>query len=403
MNYQYVASSPDNKVIKGKLSAFSEEAATDMLTHGGYRVLSLKESKPLINTERLTTPFGNINPREVIMFSRQLALLLESGTDVVTSLELLQAQIADRNLKNIIAAVASDVRGGTPLSTAMSKHPKAFPPIYHRLVAVGERTGNLEVVLRRAADYMERIATTRQSIKSALIYPIILLVLAVVVVAVLVAFVLPAFSGLYASFGVQLPWVTRALMAVAAWLQHYGLWVLLFIVVAVAAGYAYSKTPAGSYNWGKLALTFPRIGHINLLNELSRCCRSMALLYGAGLPLPEIMTLVIQGTNNKAMSLALTQVQQDMIAGRGLSEPMRKSPLFMPLMVQMTAVGEETGNLDNTLATVAESYESEADARTKALVELITPLATVFIGLIIGFIALALLSAMYSIYGQVGF
>jgi type IV pilus assembly protein PilC len=217
-----------------------------------------------------------------------------------------------------------------------------------------------------------------------------------------VTFVLPAFTGLYASFGVQLPAVTRAFMAGATWLQHYGLWLLLFIVAAIIAGYAYSKTPAGSYHWGKLSLSFPRIGRINLLNELSRCCRSMALLYGSGLPLPEIMALVIQGTNNKAMAVALTEVQQDMIAGQGLSGPMRKSDLFMPLMVQMTTVGEETGNLDNTLATVAESYEAEADDKTKAMIELITPAMTVIIGLIVGFIALALLSAMYSIYGQVG-
>lgn len=403
MNYQYVATSQDNKIVKGKLSAPTEEAAIDMLTYGGYRVLSLKGVKPLVSTEKLTASFGNINPREVIMFSRQLALLLESGTDVVTSLELLEAQIADRNLQKIIGEVVSDVRGGSPLSQAMSKHPKAFPPIYHRLVAVGERTGNLEVVLRRAADYMERIATARQSVKSALIYPIILFILAIVVVAVLVAFVLPAFGGLYASFGVQLPWITRAFMAGATWLEHYGLWLLLFIVVAVVAGYAYTKTPEGRYQWGKLALTFPRIGRINLLNELARCCRSIALLYASGLPLPEIMTLVIQGTNNRAMALALTQVQQDMIAGQGLSGPMKKNKLFMPLMVQMTAVGEQTGNLDKTLTTVAESYEAEADDKTKALIELITPLTTVIIGLIIGFIALALLSAMYSIYGQVGF
>jgi len=217
----------------------------------------------------------------------------------------------------------------------------------------------------------------------------------------LVTFVLPAFAGLYASFGVELPATTRALLAGTDWLQHYGLWLLVGIVAVIAAGYAYTKTPAGRYQWGKLALSLPKLGHINLLNELSRCCRSMALLYGSGLPLPEIMTLVIQGTNNKAMTKALTEVQQSMIAGQGLSGPMAKNNLFMPLMVQMTAVGEETGNLDDTLNTVAESYETEADDKTKAMVALITPAMTIFVGLIIGFIALSLFSAMYSIYGQV--
>ena len=403
MDYHYVACSEDNKIVKGKFSASSEEAAADMLTYSGYRVLSLKETTPFFTAGKLTARFSAINPTEIIMFSRQLALLLESGTDAVTSLELLQAQVTNRAFKKIIASVVSDVRGGSPLSEALSKHPRAFSTVYHRLVSVGERTGNLEVVLRRAADYMERIATTQKSVKSALLYPIILCIVAIVVIAVLVTFVLPTFAGLYASFGVQLPATTRALLATTDWLQHYGLWLLLAIVAVVVVGFVYTRTPAGRYQWSKLALSLPRIGRINLLNELSRCCRSIALLYGSGLPLPEIMTLVIQGTNNKAMAKALTEVQQSMIAGAGLSGPMAKDKLFLPLMVQMTAVGEETGNLDNTLSTVAESYETEADDKTKAMVAFITPAMTVFIGLIVGFIALSMLSAMYSIYGQLSF
>jgi len=401
MDYHYVACSEDNRLVKGKLSAASQEAASDMLAYSGYRMLSLEEITPFFPAQKLTARLSRINPREIIMFSRQLALLLQSGTDVVASLELLQAQVSDRNLKKVIADVVSDIRAGIPLSDALRKHPRAFSPIYHRLVAVGERTGNLEVVLRRAADYIERVATTQKSVKSALVYPAILFIVAIVVVGILVTFVLPAFAGLYASFDVQLPAATRALLSATDWLQHYGLWLLLGIVAITVVGYAYTRTPAGRYQWSKLALSLPRIGHINLLNELARCCRSMALLYGSGLPLPEIMTLVIQGTNNKAMAKALTEVQQSMIAGQGLSGPMAKNNLFMPLMVQMTAVGEETGNLDDTLATVAESYEVEADDKTKAMVALITPAMTVFIGLLVGFIALSLVSAMYSIYGQV--
>jgi len=402
MDYHYLACTEDNKIVKGKLSAASEKAAADMLAYGGYRVLSLEEVTPFFRAEKLPTPFTRINPTEIVMFSRQLALLLESGTDAVASLELLQAQTSNRSLKRIIRDVVSDVRSGSPLSQALTKHPRAFPPIYHRLVAVGERTGNLEVVLRRAADYMERVATTRKSVKNALVYPAIVCIVAIIVIGVLVTFVFPAFSALYASFGVELPAATRLLIAATDWLHRYGLWLLAAIVIAIVAGYAYTKTPPGRYQWGKLMLTLPRIGHINLLNELSRCCRSMALLYGSGLPLPEIMTLVIQGTSNKAMSKALTEVQQSMIAGAGLSGPMTKNKLFMPLMVQMTAVGEETGNLDNTLTTVAESYETEADDKTKAVVALITPAMTIIIGLIVGFVALSLLSAMYSIYGEVG-
>ncbi len=403
MNYQYVVRSEDNRVIKGKLSATTEQAASELLAYSGYRVLSLKEVVPFFTAGKLTLGVSTIKAHEIVMFSRQLALLLESGTETVTSLELLQAQITNRTFKKILAAVVNDVRGGNPLSQALSKHPHAFPPVYHRLVAVGERTGNLEVVLRRAADYMERISVTQKSIKSALTYPIMLFVVAIVVVAILVTFVLPTFAGLYTSFSAQLPAPTRILLSSTDWLRHYGLWILAIIAVAVFALFAYTRTPEGSYRWSRLTLRFPRIGYINLLNELSRCCRSMALLYGSGLPLPEIMTLVIQGTNNKAMKGALTEVQQSMIAGAGLAGPMAKNKLFLPLMVQMTAVGEQTGNMDKTLSTVADNYETEADDKTKAMVAIITPAMTAFIGLLVGFVALAMFSAMYSIYGQAKF
>lgn len=402
MNYEYVASTEDNRLVKGKLSAASETSAADMLSYSGYRVLSLKEVTPFFQAGKLISRLSPIKPAEIVMFSRQLALLLEAGTDVITSLELLRSQLDNRSLKKIIAEVVSDVRNGSPLSEAMSKHPRAFSTLYHRLVSVGERTGNLEVVLRRAADYIERSAVTQKSVKNALVYPIILVVATIAVIGVMVGFVLPAFSGFYASFGAELPAATRALLAFTDWSQHYGLWVLLAIAAAVAVGFIYTRTPVGKYQWGKVMLTLPRVGRINLLNELSRCCRSISLLYSSGLSLPEIMTLVIEGSNNKAMSGALIEVQRSMIAGQGLSGPMAQNSLFLPLVVQMTAVGEETGNLDNTLDTVAESYEAESDDKTKGMIALITPAMTLIIGGIIGFIAISLLSAMYSIYGQVG-
>lgn len=402
MNYEYVASTEDNRLVKGKLAAASEASAADMLSYSGYRVLGLKEITPFFQAGKLTASFSQIKPTEVVMFSRQLALLLESGTDVVTSLELLRGQLDNRALKKIVAEVISDVRGGSPLSEAISKHPRAFSRLYHRLVSVGERTGNLEIVLRRAADHIERSATTKKSVKNAMVYPIILVMATIAVIGVMVGFVLPAFSSFYASLGAELPAPTRALLAFTDWSQRYGLWVLLGIVAAVGVVFIYTKTPAGKYQWGKIMLTLPRIGRINLLNELSRCCRSMSLLYSSGLPLPEIMTLVVEGTSNKAMSIALTEVQQSMIAGQGLSGPMGQNRLFLPLMVQMTAVGEETGNLDNTLNTVAESCEAESDDKTKAMIALMTPAMTIIIGGIVGFIAVCLLSAMYSIYGQVG-
>ncbi len=401
MEFQYIAYTAERKLVKGKLSATDEEAAASLLNYGGYQLVSLKMMTPFFNLGSVASRFSRIKAREIIMFSRQLALLLESGTDIVTALELLQSQATNRGLRNIVGQVASDIRGGTSLSTALSKHPRAFPEIYHRTIAAGEQGGNLEVVLRQMADYVERSLLTAKKIKGALSYPIMLGVVALVVVAIMVAFVMPTFIDLYGSFDVELPAATQMLLSASGWLIQYGLFLLLAMVAVVIMGYLYIRTPAGKYQWDKLMLTLPVVGRINVLSELSRCCRTMALLFKVGLPLPEIMSLVIHGSNNKAMVEALTEVQQELIRGQGLSKPMGKNKLFLPLMVQMVGVGEETGNLDNTLTTVAQSYEVEADDRTSSAVGLIQPAMIIGIAIVIGFIAVSLLSAMYSIYGQV--
>jgi len=401
MDFQYIAYTADKKLVKGRLSATNEEAATSLLSYGGYQVVNLRTITPFFNMESLAARFSRVKPAEIIMFSRQLALLLESGTDIVTSLELLQSQTTNHTLKGVLGEVASDIRGGTSLSSALGKHPRAFPEIYHRTIAAGEQGGNLEVVLRQMADYLERGATTEKKIKNALTYPFILAIVGIVVVAIIVTFVMPTFSTLYAAFGAELPLPTKILLSLTDWLFEYGLFLLLAVVVAIVLGFIYIRTPTGKYQLDKLMLRVPVVGRINLLSELSRCCRTMALLFRVGLPLPEVMSMAIHGSNNKVMVEALTEVQQELIRGQGLSKPMAKRELFLPLMVQMVGVGEETGNLDNTLTTVAQSYEVEADDRTSTAVGLIQPAVIVIIAVVVGFVAVALLSAMYSIYGQV--
>jgi type IV pilus assembly protein PilC len=400
MDYQYIAYTEDKRLIKGKLSASSEEAAISLLSDGGYQTVSLKEISPFFNMQKIAARFARVKPREIIMFSRQLALLLESGTDIVSSLELLQSQVTNHTLRRVLGDVAADIRGGSSLSAALSKHPRAFPELYHRTIAAGEQGGNLEIVLRQMADYLERGAATEKRIKNALTYPIIVAVVAVLVISILVAFVLPAFTSLYSRLGADLPLATRLLIDISDFLISYGLFVLLALVAATAVGYFYIKTPAGKQQWDKLLLNLPIIGRINLLSELSRCCRTMSLLFKVGLPLPEVMTQSIHGTNNSIIRKSLTEVQQELIRGEGLAKPMSKRKIFLPLMVQMAGVGEETGNLDNTLATVAQTYEVEADDRTSSAVGLIQPAITVIIGLLVAFLAIGLVSAMYSLYGQ---
>jgi len=402
MDFAYTAYTEDRQLVKGKVSATSEEAATELLGYGGFRVVSLKAALPFLNKEKLLSRFSRIKPAEIIMFSRQLALLLESGTDIVTSLDLLQNQIDNPTLGRIVGELASDIRGGSSLSTALSKHPRAFSQMYYRAIAAGEQGGNLEVVLRQMADYIGKAAATQKQIQGALIYPFIIVLVAIGVVGIMVTFVLPAFASLYSQLSVELPLATRMLIGMSEWFSKYGLYLLLGILIALAAAYAYIRTPAGRYRWDKMMLRFPVVGRIVHLSELSRACRTMAMLVTIGLPLPEVLAMTIQSSNNKFVIENLTGVQQELIRGEGLSRPMAKREIFLPLMTQMVKVGEETGNLDNTLTTVAESFEIEASDKTKSAVALIQPVMTIVIGLVVGFVVLAMISAMYSLYGQMG-
>ncbi len=401
MDYQYIAYTEDKRLVKGKLSADNEEAATSVLNYGGYQVVSLKAVTPFFNASKLQARLSRVQPKEITMFSRQLALLLESGTDIVTSLDLLQSQVANHGFKRVIGAIATDIRAGSSLSAAMGKHPRTFPEIYFRTISAGEQSGNLSVVLRQMADYLERGSTTQKKIKAALTYPIMLGVAGIVVVSILVTVVMPSFISLYDAFGAELPIATKIVIDLSDWLINNGLYLLIGIGVVGVVGYIYSRTPAGKYHTDRLLLTLPVIGRVNQLSELSRCCRTIALLFKVGLPLPEILTQTIRGTSNRAMAKALSETQQELIRGEGLSKPMAKHSVFLPLMVQMVGVGEETGNLDNTLVTVAQSYELEADDKISAAIGLIQPALVAAIAVVIGFLAVSLLSAMYSIYGQV--
>jgi type IV pilus assembly protein PilC len=402
MNFAYTAYTEDKRLVKGKVSASSEDAATELLNYGGYRVVSLKAAVSLLNKEKLLSIFSQIKPTEIIMFSRQLALLLESGTDIVTSLDLLQNQIENQFLKKTIGVIASDIRSGSSLSVALSKHPRAFSSMYYRAIAAGEQGGNLEVVLRQMAEYIEKGAGTQKQIRGALTYPIIVVLIAIGVVAILVTKVFPAFTTLYAQVGVKLPLATRILISLTDWLNHYGLYLLLGVLIAIGAAYIYIRTPAGRYWLNKRMLTLPVVGRVVHLSELSRACRTMALLVRVGLPLPDVLTLTMHSSSNKFVVENLTGVQQDLIRGEGLSKPMAKRKFFLPLMTQMVKIGEESGKLESTLLTVAENFEVEAADKTKAAVGMIQPAITLILGLVVGFVVLAMMSAMYSLYGQLG-
>jgi type IV pilus assembly protein PilC len=397
-----VAYNEGKEIVKGKLEAKNEEQAASLLSYAGYQLINLREIASFPTLDKLLMRLSPIKPSDVILFYRQLALLIDSGLNIVTSLELLEGQCTNRIFKRALGEIVAEVRSGSQLSIALGKHPQQFSQIQCQSLKVGEQTGGLEAILRQVAEHMEKQTNSKKGIKNAMTYPIIAMVVAVVVVAIMVTFVMPAFANLYTSLGAELPLLTRLMLQGGEMLKQNGLYILIGLGIAGAGGFFYIRTTKGRYKWDGLNLKFPIVGRINHLNELSRLARSISVLFKAGLPLTEILPLVIQSTGNKVVSEALLHIRDDMLGGEGLSRPMAKHPIFMPMMVQMVRVGEETGNMDATLLSVAQSYEAEAEDRTKALIAMIQPVMTIVIGLVVGLMALSLISAMYNMYGQMG-
>lgn len=208
MVYQYIACKEDGNVVKGKLTAVSEDTALNLLDYAGYRVISLQIFAPFLSLDKILNYFSKVKPTDIILLFRQLALLLESGMDIISSLEILRAQAGSRLMKNLYSDIVADLRAGQPLSKAMEKHPKVFSPLCRQSLRVGEQSGSLEVILRQMADYMQKEMNAGKSIKGAMTYPIIAAVVTVIVTVILVVFVLPTFGKLYSSMGAKLPAIT---------------------------------------------------------------------------------------------------------------------------------------------------------------------------------------------------
>ncbi len=371
-----------------------------MLDFAGYQIINLKEIASFPTLDKFLLRLSPVKPTHIILFYRQLALLIESGLNIVSAIELLEAQTTNRLFKRVLGEIIEEIRAGNQLSVAMAKHPEVFSQIHCQSLKVGEQTGGMENILRQTADHLDKQVNSRKGVKNAMTYPIIALIVAVIVVAVMVVFVFPAFNSLYASLNVKLPAMTQFMLAVGDQLRAYGVFILLALALCIVVGVIYIKTAAGRFQWDKISLKFPLMGRINHLNELGRLCRNISVLFKAGLPLTEILPLVIQSSGNKVISQALMSIRDDMLGGEGLSRPMTKHPVFLPMMVQMVRVGEETGNLDSTMLSVAQSYEAEAEDKTKSLIGMIQPIMTVVIGLVVGIMALSLVSAMYAMYNQ---
>lgn len=403
LTYRYVASTRQGELVKGNIKAPTEIAAERLLIAKGYIPEHVEVAPSMFSLEEALPSLFKVKPRDVVVFSRQLATLLRSGISLLPALEILQGQVASsRAFNSILGSVLNDIRSGGSFSQAISKHPKAFNDIYCRTIAVGEETGSMEAVLNRMADYLDKQTVLAQKVKKALTYPMMVVGVGVIVVFLLITVVMPKLLDMFKALNVELPLPTRMLIAITELFTTHTLYILIAGAFLVALVLWLVKQPTGRRLLDRVRLRMPIIGPPALMSELGRFARSLSVLVSAGLKLQEIMELLPQSTTNRVFRDALEQVHERLIMGEGLAEPMSRLDIFPPLMVQMVAVGEETNSLDFTMGVVADFYETAAEERTAAMVGMIGPLSTIGIALLVGFIAISVIMPMYTITGAFG-
>lgn len=402
MAYQYRVYTLEKRIVQGTIDATSESMAEEALHRAGYhRVLSLREVRPRLSLGQLIPTFFGVKNQDVIDFSRQLATLIESGVTILTALQLLEGQASKAALGKVIAGLVEELRGGSSLSQALTKYPQAFSYTYCQVIKASEQAGNLEVGLKQVAGYMEKRMMMKKKVIRAMAYPTLILLMAIGVVTLLITVVLPPLVQLFTSLGTELPSTTRLLIAVAGFLINYKFYLLggLFTLIILIVGYV--RQPAGKLTMDRLMLKIPVIGSINLQRNMCHFCQTTSMLLKAGLPLPQIMNTVIQTVGNRIIRQALREVREKLVQGQGLSQPMAAIELFPRLLVEMVVVGEKTGNLDSTLATLADFYEEKVSQRIDGLISMIEPALTLVTGVVVGFVAISMITALYSILGTV--
>lgn len=400
MAYRYVAFTPSGEQTKGLIDAGSEGAAEQALWEQGYRIVTLRATRSLPRLDELFPTLFGIKPREIITFSRQMATLIESGIAVMPALELLRRQ-ARSALGRVLGDVLEAIKQGSALSDALRKHPQVFPPIFGRMIAVGERTGSLDVVLRQLATHLEKEQAIIKRVRGALAYPAFVIILAIGVVAIVITVALPPLMGLFDEFDAELPLPTKILLAVSHFANAYWLHTSVVLVIAVVIGIVYVRQPKGRRQLDYALLRMPLIGSITVLSNAARFSGTTATLLRAGIPVSEVMRMAIDTTGNGIVRERLREVEEQLLRGEGLSKPLADSKVFPPMLVQMVEVGEETGTLDSNLETMAGFYAGEVDERISALTGMITPAMTLIVGAMVAFIALSIIMPMYGIMGSI--
>ncbi len=398
LNYRYVATDEAGQTVKGTEKAASIANAHLLLLQRGLQPTKLNEHKSLLQFE-ITRK--QVKRKEVMHFSRQLSVFVEAGIPIMEALEVIAEETSDKLLTRVLLDMISQLREGDTFAAAAGAHPEAFPRYYIAVLESAELTGTLDKVLNELAEYMERELEARSELTSALVYPAVVAVLAVVVVIILATFVLPKFKTFFASLNAKLPLPTRMLLSTSNFVSHFW-WALLGGILAIVIAVVALRRSDSGRGWlDQLFLKLPVVGGVVQAAVIERICRVLASLVTAGVDLPTSLAVTAESSNNVVYRKGLNHIREQMMEGNGLADPLGQTGLFPAAVRQMFRVGEETGTLDKQLETAAAYYRRELELKVKHFTSLFEPMVIIFMGVIVGFVAIAMVSAMYGIYRQV--
>jgi len=399
--FQYRAADQAGKVVEGVMEADAERSVVLRLREMGCVPLRIAlPSERAIGVLRQQKPLfvrRKVSQQQLLQFTRELGALLAAGLPLDRSLSILAGLVEGGELSKVVRALVEAVRAGKSLAVSMGEHPEVFPKIYVNMIRAGEAGGILEGVLRYLTEYMESTLALKEDIKSALIYPMILAAAAGLSLTVLFVFVIPKFAVIFRDNNKALPQITKIVIGFSQFLEQYGWIALAVICVAIIGAILYVKSPEGRSEWDRLSLRTWLVGDLLRKFETARFSRTLSALLKGGVPLLEALGTVQGVVGNRLLARAIGQVQLRVREGKGMARPLSDSGLFPPLALNMIAVGEETGKLEGMLTEVASYYDQEVKRSTKRLTALLEPALILAMGLIIGFVVISMLLAIFSI------
>ncbi len=393
---------------RGELDAPSKAQVTEQLRQRGLIVLDVSERHEAFKLESVFQRFRSVDQRELSVFSRQFATLVASGMPLLRSLYTLEDQTEDDMLKPAIAAVRSDVEAGASLNQAMEKQPGVFDPLYRSMVRSGEESGKLEEALDRVAYQLEKLDALRRQVKAAMVYPAVVFGIALVVMLAICAFVVPVFVGIFKELAAEnptvdssLPVMTQITVAISNVVTHK-FYFLLPGALLLAYGFVrWKKTERGRRQWDTFKLRFPKIGDVVRKVALARWSRTFSGAIASGVPILQAIEISGVTAGNTVVAGAMDDVYASVKKGGTVAKPLADHPVFPPMVSHMVAVGEDSGQLEQMLAKIADFYETEVDAKVKALTSLIEPLMIVVVGAMVGFIVISMYMPIFSIYNNI--